>query len=678
MAIATFVDVNTQKFTLNGAELFKFYNVLRLSDTSVRIVNVYDNDQQLYRSINVSDVEVDGVTYTNANDLITNLAPVIYVAFSSGDINQAQLDANTAAINNLPNLYAPLNHSHPDLYLLQSEIEDLIDQQAGGGSDIDNAIVQGSNIVFRDSSLNTLFTVDASAFRRQGNNITFDESTGVLQLTNVFGQILSSITIKSTDRGYRELTYIEGIENDLSNLNVDDDFYLAKLLNGNLAFVYKKGINFDIKNFRLFVFDFSIDVNLVDPDINDTVKRSFNFTDPNPLVARTEGNYLFDFRRNDYGDAATADMVKTVYDPQLIENDAFDRANHTGQEQTEDIANNAVTNVKLANMNANTFKGRLSGNGQAQDVPLSDAPISTATQNALDAINASIGSIGSSNGGPESFVRTTTSQDQTLNDGTFTILDYDNTIINNDTSNYTVGNDGRITILKDGIYNISAGVVLRSGLLTAAESTGLGLFVNGEIVSFESTTNILIADAERAHTTSTQITLLENDIVDVRAFIESAAGGALDFIAVLIPVIFGNTATQINNLAISRCSDGSVQADLAETDTTSASFVLNKDTTLFVTVTTNLNTSELIGGIPQNGKRVVIDNGTNNVTVTIDSDITDIGYEKTGAGSVTFVADTGQTLDAYNSVAELTNTFDFAFLGSISSTNHRLRINTLQ
>jgi hypothetical protein len=48
------------------------------------------------------------------------------------------------------------------------------------------------------------------------------------------------------------------------------------------------------------------------------------------------------------------------------------------------IVNHAVTNVKLAQMNAFTFKGRLSGNGTPQDNDVSDLPISTATQTALD------------------------------------------------------------------------------------------------------------------------------------------------------------------------------------------------------------------------------------------------------------------------------------------------------
>jgi hypothetical protein len=52
---------------------------------------------------------------------------------------------------------------------------------------------------------------------------------------------------------------------------------------------------------------------------------------------------------------------------------------------TNDIANHAVTNNKLAQMNANTYKGRSSGNGTPQDLSVLGLPISTATQTALNA-----------------------------------------------------------------------------------------------------------------------------------------------------------------------------------------------------------------------------------------------------------------------------------------------------
>jgi hypothetical protein len=60
---------------------------------------------------------------------------------------------------------------------------------------------------------------------------------------------------------------------------------------------------------------------------------------------------------------------------------------------TNEIENHAVTNNKLANMNANTVKGRLSGNGTPQDIAMANLPISTATQTALNLKQNSLGYI---------------------------------------------------------------------------------------------------------------------------------------------------------------------------------------------------------------------------------------------------------------------------------------------
>jgi len=113
-------------------------------------------------------------------------------------------------------------------------------------------------------------------------------------------------------------------------------------------------------------------------------------------------------------DAGGGDMLKAVYDTDdngIVDNSEalwgqnsayhLDRTNHTGTQNlstisdagdlawldtvwTTEIDNKAVTNLKLENMNSNTVKGRLSGNGTPQDVSMADLPISTATQTALD------------------------------------------------------------------------------------------------------------------------------------------------------------------------------------------------------------------------------------------------------------------------------------------------------
>lgn len=51
---------------------------------------------------------------------------------------------------------------------------------------------------------------------------------------------------------------------------------------------------------------------------------------------------------------------------------------------TAQIDNSAVTNQKLAHMNANTVKGKLSEDGVPQDIAMADLPVSNATQSALD------------------------------------------------------------------------------------------------------------------------------------------------------------------------------------------------------------------------------------------------------------------------------------------------------
>lgn len=59
----------------------------------------------------------------------------------------------------------------------------------------------------------------------------------------------------------------------------------------------------------------------------------------------------------------------------------------------------------------------------------------------------------------------------------------------------------------------------------------------------------------------------------------------------------------------------------------------------------NITTSQLIDTHSQNGKHVMMLNGANNLTVTIDSaDKFCSTYQKTGTGNITFVAGTGKTL----------------------------------
>lgn len=157
----------------------------------------------------------------------------------------------------------------------------------------------------------------------------------------------------------------------------------------------------------------------------------------------------------------------------------------------------------------------------------------------------------------ESFVRATSSADQTLPTGVLTILDYDTTTTNNNPVNYTVGSTGRITVNEAGIYDITTGVVVQANAGAAASTTALALFVNGEVVAIDTTETTLAVSEQRGHSLSTQIALAAGDIVDARARVDSV-GGVLNGIARRTAALLGQTATQVNHLSIAKCATSPV------------------------------------------------------------------------------------------------------------------------
>jgi len=68
---------------------------------------------------------------------------------------------------------------------------------------------------------------------------------------------------------------------------------------------------------------------------------------------------------------------------------------------------------------------------------------------------------------------------------------------------------------------------------------------------------------------------------------------------------------------------------------------------LTITTTSSFNTSDLIGGISQNGKHVVVNNGSSNITITVDNAVNSF-YQMIGTGNITFVSGSGRTLTAPN------------------------------
>lgn len=66
---------------------------------------------------------------------------------------------------------------------------------------------------------------------------------------------------------------------------------------------------------------------------------------------------------------------------------------------------------------------------------------------------------------------------------------------------------------------------------------------------------------------------------------------------------------------------------------------------LLITTNTSFNTNDLIGGISQNGKHIVVDNGASNITITVNNAVNSF-YQKQGTGTITFVSGSGRTLTA--------------------------------
>ena len=100
---------------------------------------------------------------------------------------------------------------------------------------------------------------------------------------------------------------------------------------------------------------------------------------------------------------------------------------------------------------------------------------------------------------------------------------------------------------------------------------------------------------------------------------------------------------------------------------------------LNVTSSTNFNTSTLFGGVSQFGKMVIVDNGEDDITITIDSPCNTTYKKADGAsGVITFVSGTGRTLLPTNFIQEntLIASTDVAYILS-EGTNDNLFINVV-
>ena len=293
--IATFSDVNTNKFNVNGYEVFKIFNVRKVGTSTIDVVNVYDNRQTLLTNIRFDEVEVDGVVYTNIEDTITNLTALTYRPATLGNASQAQIDDIQNVIDNLPTTYADINHDHQGLYLTEQEIRNL--GLGGGGSTIVSGIVQQNKIKFFDAQEQLVFEIDSRIFQAQANSFSYNETTGSLRLINTFNEELSSATIRAKTIGFDSFIYYEGISNDLSNLSVSEGFQMIQTVDGSFYFIdVNTGTNFS-NDFRLIFVNSGFTIDLTSPDITTNDFEAYEITgiiSENYLVGES---FLFTFFR---------------------------------------------------------------------------------------------------------------------------------------------------------------------------------------------------------------------------------------------------------------------------------------------------------------------------------------------------------------------------------------------
>lgn len=161
-------------------------------------------------------------------------------------------------------------------------------------------------------------------------------------------------------------------------------------------------------------------------------------------------------------------------------------------------------------------------------------------------------------GGDEKAARFTNIQNQTLTSGAFTILDYDDTVTNNSPTTYTNNGAGRVTVTETGIYTLTAGVAVQASLLSAVSTTALAIFRNGQAIAAETNSQTLAVGETRIHTCSTAIQLNAGDIIDARAYVLSVLGVG-NILALLLPILFGQNATQINHLSLVKQETGNLE-----------------------------------------------------------------------------------------------------------------------
>lgn len=295
----TFTNTSGSKFTVNGREFFKTFVPFFVNDTQVKVLNIFDSKLALIPRTNVSDIEVDGVTYATSNELITAIGPVIYVLPDVGGISEGQIQLNAQNISALQQDITSIDNQFSNYYT-QQQVDNLINGISSGGSSITSGIVEGNSLKLYDSLGTLQASVNIKSLKEQGTVLIMGEN-GKLQLKNQYGELLSEITIVAKETFYDEFLYVDGIAPDFSDLSLDSRFMVVKTSVNQFFFISDINNTEILEYSRLYILNKEVFVDLGNIDYEGAGFNAWEIViDETDLI--TDELYLFNLWLKKGGD----------------------------------------------------------------------------------------------------------------------------------------------------------------------------------------------------------------------------------------------------------------------------------------------------------------------------------------------------------------------------------------
>jgi hypothetical protein len=272
--------------------MFKTFVPFFIDDTHIKIFNIYDSRCPLIDSTDVADIEVGGIVFANATDLINAIHGVLFSRTVAGDIDNAQIELNRLAIISLQNSKSDVGHVHDDRYYTKSQIDQLVTSIVDSSDLIASGQIDGDNLIFFNNAGLQLFSLDAKRFTSQGTIVSF--ANGVLTLKNERGEVLSQTSISAEESYYDKFQFLSGLEDDLGDLIPTEKFSVVETTSGLFFFVSKIGNKEVFEGKRLLVNLNKFRVDFGQPDITNGLFKAWGLAGFEGAFVSNEF-YTFDF-----------------------------------------------------------------------------------------------------------------------------------------------------------------------------------------------------------------------------------------------------------------------------------------------------------------------------------------------------------------------------------------------